>query len=101
VSVLAALQGLMPNYVKVVPSIAIAFVSYEQVLFLLDLLFVLLLHCLLLLSSFFVACSPPGLSPASSFTRCSKQPILQAACCAVLPMPYIACTTPSNATVKL
>lgn len=26
-----ALQGLMPNYVKVVPSIAIAFVSYEQV----------------------------------------------------------------------
>ena len=26
-----ALQGLVPNYVKVVPSIAIAFVSYEQV----------------------------------------------------------------------
>ncbi len=25
------LQGLMPNYVKVVPSIAIAFVFYEQV----------------------------------------------------------------------
>ena len=24
------LQGLWPNYVKVVPSIAIAFVSYEQ-----------------------------------------------------------------------
>ena len=25
------LQGLWPNYVKVVPSIAIAFVTYEQV----------------------------------------------------------------------
>ena len=25
------MQGLMPNYVKVVPSIAIAFVSYEEV----------------------------------------------------------------------
>ena len=25
------LQGLLPNYIKVVPSIAIAFVTYEQV----------------------------------------------------------------------
>lgn len=28
---LGCLQGLAPNYVKVVPSIAIAFVTYEQV----------------------------------------------------------------------
>jgi solute carrier family 25 phosphate transporter 23/24/25/41 len=27
----ALLKGLAPNYVKVVPSIAIAFVTYEQV----------------------------------------------------------------------
>ena len=25
------MQGLLPNYIKVVPSIAIAFVTYEQV----------------------------------------------------------------------
>jgi hypothetical protein len=30
-SALPVLQGLAPNYVKVVPSIAIAFVTYEQV----------------------------------------------------------------------
>lgn len=28
---LLIMQGLMPNYVKVVPSIAIAFVTYEQI----------------------------------------------------------------------
>lgn len=27
----SSLQGLWPNYLKVVPSIAIAFVTYEQV----------------------------------------------------------------------
>lgn len=30
-STLLASQGLGPNYLKVVPSIAIAFVSYEQI----------------------------------------------------------------------
>ncbi len=71
---LAALQGLMPNYVKVVPSIAIAFVSYEQVLFLSHLLLGLTLYCLplfLLLSSSFVVCFSPGPFLASSFLCCS------------------------------
>lgn len=81
------MQGLMPNYVKVVPSIAIAFVSYEQVLFLLDLGCLLLF---LLLSSCCFACFSHGHFPASSFLRCSKQLILQAACCTVLPMPFVA-----------
>ncbi len=56
---LAVMQGLMPNYVKVVPSIAIAFVSYEQVLFPLDLLLVISRHylLLLLLRSSFLFCS--------------------------------------------
>ncbi len=63
-SVLDALQGLMPNYVKVVPSIAIAFVSYEQVPFLRDLVLVLTLHCLAFVSYEPVSCPYSSLSSA-------------------------------------